>query len=178
MKIRRCVYTNTTIVAPEQKLLFRSSSKFELRKTSSSSFLSIRVLAAKGVGENHSNTQLNNYSVLLFFFYLFAALLPLPSFPTRRSSDLKTLLLVVHQPVHGIVLVDLRFGSLALISVVTGILFGILEGLHHDTEDRKSTRLNSSHQIISYAVFCLKKKKKKLKKKKKKIKKKKQYTIV
>src|SRR5258708_27079459 len=28
-------------------------------------------------------------------------------------------------------------------------------------EDRKSTRLNSSHQIISYAVFCLKKKNKK-----------------
>src|SRR5258708_20448843 len=28
----------------------------------------------------------------------------------------------------------------------------------HDKEDRKSTRLNSSHQIISYAVFCLKKK--------------------
>src|SRR5258708_9399371 len=28
-------------------------------------------------------------------------------------------------------------------------------------KDRKSTRLNSSHQIISYAVFCLKKKKKK-----------------
>src|SRR5258708_30970443 len=27
-----------------------------------------------------------------------------------------------------------------------------------DLEDRKSTRLNSSHQIISYAVFCLKKK--------------------
>src|SRR5947208_12028889 len=29
------------------------------------------------------------------------------------------------------------------------------------SRDRKSTRLNSSHQIISYAVFCLKKKKKK-----------------
>src|SRR5437588_4698836 len=28
-------------------------------------------------------------------------------------------------------------------------------------EDRKSTRLNSSHTVISYAVFCLKKKKKK-----------------
>src|SRR3989449_7858573 len=28
------------------------------------------------------------------------------------------------------------------------------------TEDRKSTRLNSSHGYISYAVFCLKKKKK------------------
>src|SRR5438876_7858608 len=33
-------------------------------------------------------------------------------------------------------------------------------------EDRKSTRLNSSHPSISYAVFCLKKKKKKNKKKK------------
>src|SRR5438105_8980797 len=31
--------------------------------------------------------------------------------------------------------------------------------------DRKSTRLNSSHEWISYAVFCLKKKKKKKKKK-------------
>src|SRR5436309_16128936 len=31
------------------------------------------------------------------------------------------------------------------------------------TEDRKSTRLNSSHVKISYAVFCLKKKKKKKK---------------
>src|SRR5258708_25359624 len=29
-----------------------------------------------------------------------------------------------------------------------------------ESPDRKSTRLNSSHQIISYAVFCLKKKKK------------------
>src|SRR5258708_27490424 len=35
---------------------------------------------------------------------------------------------------------------------------------HRDADflDRKSTRLNSSHQIISYAVFCLKKKKNKL----------------
>ena len=39
---------------------------------------------------------------------------------------------------------------------------------HHlqQIKDRKSTRLNSSHQIISYAVFCLKKKKRKKKKKK------------
>src|SRR5688500_19747125 len=29
----------------------------------------------------------------------------------------------------------------------------------HPDEDRKSTRLNSSHLVISYAVFCLKKKK-------------------
>src|SRR5688572_31399825 len=43
----------------------------------------------------------------------------------------------------------------------------------HLREDRKSTRLNSSHSQISYAVFCLKKKKKKKivtqKNKKKKI---------
>src|SRR5258708_23234266 len=32
-------------------------------------------------------------------------------------------------------------------------------GKHTSWRDRKSTRLNSSHQIISYAVFCLKKKK-------------------
>src|SRR5437867_6725076 len=30
----------------------------------------------------------------------------------------------------------------------------------HEVLDRKSTRLNSSHRTISYAVFCLKKKKK------------------
>src|SRR2546426_5042331 len=33
------------------------------------------------------------------------------------------------------------------------------EELHHTNQDRKSTRLNSSHLVISYAVFCLKKKK-------------------
>src|SRR5437588_4552774 len=32
---------------------------------------------------------------------------------------------------------------------------------NRETIDRKSTRLNSSHTVISYAVFCLKKKKKK-----------------
>src|SRR5690554_7343089 len=35
---------------------------------------------------------------------------------------------------------------------------------YESQEDRKSTRLNSSHVRISYAVFCLKKKKKKQKK--------------
>src|SRR5688572_32539841 len=45
------------------------------------------------------------------------------------------------------------------------------EDVSRPPEDRKSTRLNSSHSQISYAVFCLKKKKKKKTKKiKKKIK--------
>src|SRR5258708_13286706 len=44
-----------------------------------------------------------------------------------------------------------------------GTVVSVLERLQAEgyvtSRDRKSTRLNSSHQIISYAVFCLKKKK-------------------
>src|SRR5438034_6982851 len=40
----------------------------------------------------------------------------------------------------------------------------IFQGLHRISVDRKSTRLNSSHTVISYAVFCLKKKKTQTKK--------------
>src|SRR3990170_7096262 len=40
----------------------------------------------------------------------------------------------------------------------TGVV-GVVKGRGTASGDRKSTRLNSSHQIISYAVFCLKKKK-------------------
>src|SRR5260221_9050116 len=35
---------------------------------------------------------------------------------------------------------------------------GLVKGFFIDEIDRKSTRLNSSHTVISYAVFCLKKK--------------------
>src|SRR5690606_40352886 len=38
-------------------------------------------------------------------------------------------------------------------------LASALRKIHNGTRDRKSTRLNSSHVKISYAVFCLKKKK-------------------
>src|SRR5258708_26813422 len=41
----------------------------------------------------------------------------------------------------------------------SGMDLTIDNGSIEDFQDRKSTRLNSSHQIISYAVFCLKKKK-------------------
>src|SRR2546427_8369981 len=43
------------------------------------------------------------------------------------------------------------------------VLCGRVRSLHGRMEDRKSTRLNSSHSQISYAVFCLKKKKPKRK---------------
>src|SRR3989475_9205902 len=43
--------------------------------------------------------------------------------------------------------------------VETNVHGGNLAGPGHSVTDRKSTRLNSSHSQISYAVFCLKKKK-------------------
>src|SRR5687768_17792122 len=45
-------------------------------------------------------------------------------------------------------------------AVTIGIDAHVLEDLAVHQQDRKSTRLNSSHGYISYAVFCLKKKKK------------------
>src|SRR2546429_4377737 len=41
----------------------------------------------------------------------------------------------------------------------TAFLDRLVRAHHHGEGDRKSTRLNSSHGYISYAVFCLKKKK-------------------
>src|SRR5260221_2750156 len=38
-------------------------------------------------------------------------------------------------------------------------LIGVADQVMRPMRDRKSTRLNSSHTVISYAVFCLKKKK-------------------
>src|SRR5438132_2772821 len=42
---------------------------------------------------------------------------------------------------------------------VTAASAGYLTAANCENLDRKSTRLNSSHTVISYAVFCLKKKK-------------------
>src|SRR5260221_8110320 len=53
-----------------------------------------------------------------------------------------------------------RHRTNSIVSALRGGQSG--EGRHHavsrDLPDRKSTRLNSSHTVISYAVFCLKKK--------------------
>src|SRR5260221_10296003 len=61
---------------------------------------------------------------------------------------------------------DLGFSETSLAWVVNAYLLtfgGFLllggRGLGETEIDRKSTRLNSSHTVISYAVFCLKKKK-------------------
>src|SRR5438552_14874974 len=76
----------------------------------------------------------------------------LHSFPTRRSSDLTLERLIGRDTLAKI---DRSLGSARNKSAM--FLLFLLPGL--PKEDRKSTRLNSSHQIISYAVFCLKKKK-------------------
>src|SRR5438876_6293517 len=73
-----------------------------------------------------------------FFFYSYRRHRDLHSFPTRRSSDL-----LHHQAWAYLQVIGVRV-PLNLVQ------------LHRD---RKSTRLNSSHPSISYAVFCLKKKK-------------------
>src|SRR3712207_4445031 len=58
----------------------------------------------------------------------------------------------------GSVYEGLHFGQDAVSRVVQGILTGLGFLGAGSILDRKSTRLNSSHANISYAVFCLKKK--------------------
>src|SRR5690625_7427378 len=54
---------------------------------------------------------------------------------------------------------DTSFATFYLISLGLGVLLVSVRGSNVDLmQDRKSTRLNSSHVAISYAVFCLKKK--------------------
>src|SRR5258708_27846836 len=48
----------------------------------------------------------------------------------------------------------------AVLPLAVFVFVALVGGQRALQRDRKSTRLNSSHQIISYAVFCLKKKKK------------------
>src|SRR5256885_13330034 len=52
-------------------------------------------------------------------------------------------------------------GAVGLVVPLSCIFAGlsVIVDRHGGAQDRKSTRLNSSHLVISYAVFCLKKKK-------------------
>src|SRR5436305_12198628 len=92
---------------------------------------------------------------LRFLFPSPAALRALHSFPTRRSSDLSSL-----DP-HLALGVErgARLGAGADHLLVARSDRLVTVGSQHLAgEDRKSTRRNSSHVRISYAVFCLKKK--------------------
>src|SRR5690242_21137467 len=70
-------------------------------------------------------------------------------FPTRRSSDLRDF------PGFS--------GTARFPRVPPGRWQVVLQAPDLAPSDRKSTRLNSSHMTISYAVFCLKKKKRPIK---------------
>src|SRR5437773_7561692 len=61
----------------------------------------------------------------------------------------------------NIVVVELKAGTAAPESItqVLAYMGSVAEAGNESVRDRKSTRLNSSHITISYAVFCLKKKK-------------------
>src|SRR5438034_5640938 len=74
-------------------------------------------------------------------------------FPTRRSSDLR-----LHARPRDREAVALQPERRHEVEVVFEPVVVVARGLEDDL-DRKSTRLNSSHTVISYAVFCLKKKK-------------------
>src|SRR5207245_6923781 len=90
---------------------------------------------------------------LLFFFSLYACHRDLHSFPTRRSSDLGNGFAVYGDLGLTRVLPEVHPSAVA-VARLAGPRLQAGEGV----EDRKSTRLNSSHGSISYAVFCLKKK--------------------
>src|SRR5699024_12557014 len=94
--------------------------------------------------------------ILLLFFSRSGDHRPLHSFPTRRSSDLN-----MTAPVRCLP----GFARLPNISGIRSWTEEKEKGpvswtkiLFPPKRDRKSTRLNSSHVSISYAVFCLKKK--------------------
>src|SRR5438876_8510356 len=95
-------------------------------------------------------------TVMPCLLYSLDVLQDLNSFPTRRSSDL----LLVDQK-HSWDAVDAIGGGErvpALGLLVKELRPGHVFVLGEELLDRKSTRLNSSHPSISYAVFCLKKK--------------------
>src|SRR5690606_41283493 len=107
----------------------------------------------------------------LLLSYFSAAALVLHSFPTRRSSDLIAAAFIsrfmlfegTFQHYHGL---DADRARKYLEFAVEAAEFAMSGPYSFDSdfkslfasEDRKSTRLNSSHVKISYAVFCLKKK--------------------
>src|SRR5439155_24528331 len=102
--------------------------------------------------------------ICLFFLSSSGDQPDLRSFPTRRSSDLTTLRRVdLPEPFEPMIPTMRPRGSTRLTSRSAHISSPENRPrgrprTKRSLTDRKSTRLNSSHVAISYAVFCLKKK--------------------
>src|SRR5699024_11982721 len=84
----------------------------------------------------------------------------LHSFPTRRSSDLERIRELSMEAGRTVKVEGKDNNLLELIAADSSFNLTLedLKNAMEPSRDRKSTRLNSSHVSISYAVFCLKKK--------------------
>src|SRR5258707_3320223 len=91
----------------------------------------------------HRCSLLHRYTADFFFFF----------FNDTATTEIYTLSLHDALPIYGCS----RISAKARSRVASGWFFAVPASSCN--EDRKSTRLNSSHANISYAVFCLKKKK-------------------
>src|SRR5690606_41954497 len=100
-------------------------------------------------------------TVSLFFLHGYADHRDLHSFPTRRSSDLPPTAIQARRVRRRFRVSSSRRPRSPSAQVRTAGPASRPASPPGSAEDRKSTRLNSSHVKISYAVFCLKKKKKK-----------------
>src|SRR5204863_7636863 len=108
----------------------------------------------------HSYATISSMITPFFFFNRSDDHRDLHSFPTRRSSDLRSARRrrIVHAAKPRST--DCIFGRTYSHGRPAFLEAGSRAGARDcGRRDRKSTRLNSSHVEISYAVFCLKKKK-------------------
>src|SRR5205085_12260108 len=106
----------------------------------------------------------HSFFLVTFFFYAYRPPRVLHSFPTRRSSDLHCFRRRGLAGGRDRPRTDaLQRSNLPARTATERDTDPIRHRRHLHYQDRKSTRLNSSHSQISYAVFCLKKKKKKKK---------------
>src|SRR5207245_7299416 len=107
-------------------------------------------------------------SLFIFASHCYRAHPVLHPFPTRRSSDLELLPFreasfdfVFSRVALPYMHIPKAASEMGRVLKPGGGLWCLLHPLSRFSLDRKSTRLNSSHGSISYAVFCLKKKKNK-----------------
>src|SRR5690554_7337500 len=94
-----------------------------------------------------------SFQSTLFFFFMIRP-------PPRSTLFPYTTLFRSHFQRGASLIVALVFLLVLTAAGLTAVRFATLEErMASNAQDRKSTRLNSSHVRISYAVFCLKKKK-------------------
>src|SRR5205807_10656973 len=114
------------------------------------------------------NIRLHSYDRLIFLFslqfFVTSLFFFIFFFNDTATTEIYTLSLHDALPISKAVAYTQK---LQLIIIATGMVIAgymVVHLMPANVGDRKSTRLNSSHLVISYAVFCLKKKKKKKRK--------------